>query len=92
MLLVSLIAILIVMLLALLRAFVGPTLFDRILAVNLLGTKTVLFIAILAFLSERAYFLDIAMIYALLNFISTIGVLRFFELKQRKPCNKENSW
>ena len=92
MLLVSLIAMRIVMLLALLRAFVGPTLFDRILAVNLLGTKTVLFIAILAFLSERAYFLDIAMIYALLNFISTIGVLRFFELKQRKPGNKENSW
>ena len=82
MLLASIFAILIVMLLALLRAFVGPTLYDRILAVNLFGTKTVLFIAILGFLSGHTYFLDIAMVYALLNFISIIGVLRFFEHKE----------
>ena len=79
MLIAALVAILIVMLLALLRAFAGPSLYDRILAVNLFGTKTVLLIAILGYVSDRAYFLDIAMIYALLNFIGTIGVLRFFE-------------
>lgn len=88
MLLASIIAILMVMLLALLRAFSGPTLYDRILAVNIFGTKTILFIAVLGFLSGRPEFLDIALVYALLNFISIIGVLRFFEYQQR---NKDNS-
>ncbi|MDK1023464.1 MAG: monovalent cation/H+ antiporter complex subunit F [Gammaproteobacteria bacterium] len=72
-------AILIVMMLALIRAFIGPTLYDRILAVNMFGTKTVLLIAVLGFLTARPDFLDIALAYALINFISIIGVLRFFE-------------
>ncbi len=90
MLLASLLAILIVMLLALLRAFTGPKLYDRILAVNLFGTKTVLFIAILAFLAGKPYLLDIAMVYALLNFISMVGVLRFFEHKEARRENKDS--
>ena len=72
-------AILVAMSLALARAFVGPTLYDRILAVNAVGTKTVLLIALLGFLQGRPQFLDIALVYALINFISTIGVLRYFE-------------
>jgi len=92
MLVATLIAILVVMLLALIRAFAGPTLYDRILAVNLLGTKTVMFIAILGFLSGRAYFLDIAMIYALLNFIGIIGLLRIFEYREAKSNNKGSTW
>lgn len=91
MLLAAVVAILVVMLLALLRAFVGPTLYDRILAVNLFGTKTVLFIAIVGYMSGRAYFLDIAMIYALLNFIATIGILRFFEHQEARLNNKDSS-
>lgn len=91
MLIAAVTAILVVMLLALLRAFAGPTLFDRILAVNLFGTKTVLFIAILGFISGRPYFLDIAMIYALLNFVSVIGILRFFEYQDARLVDKENS-
>jgi len=79
MLVIAIATILLVMLLALLRAFLGPSLYDRILAVNVFGTKTVLFIAVLGFLTGRPDFLDIAMIYALLNFIGVIGVLRFFE-------------
>ncbi len=71
-------AILITMLLALLRAFIGPTLYDRILAVNMFGTKTVLMIAVLGFLTGRPDFLDIALVYALINFIGTIAVLKFF--------------
>ncbi len=71
-------AILITMLLALLRAFIGPTLYDRILAVNMFGTKTVLMIAVLGFLMGRPDFLDIALLYALINFIGTIAVLKFF--------------
>jgi len=70
-------ALLITMLLALLRAFMGPTIYDRILAVNIFGTKTVLMIAVLGFLMGRPEFLDIALVYALINFIGTIAVLKF---------------
>lgn len=72
------VALLITMLFALLRAFVGPTLYDRILAVNTFGTKTVLMVAVLGFLMGRPDFLDIALVYALINFIGTIAVLKFF--------------
>ncbi len=79
------IAILVAMALALVRAFMGPTLYDRILSVNVFGTKTVLFIAILGFLVGRPDFLDVALVYALINFISIIAVLRFFEYKRVDP-------
>ncbi|MDP1932657.1 MAG: monovalent cation/H+ antiporter complex subunit F [Gammaproteobacteria bacterium] len=72
-------AVLVAMILALARAFAGPTLYDRILAVNVFGTKTVLLIAIVGFLMGRPEFLDIVMVYALMNFITVIGILRFFE-------------
>ena len=72
-------AILTVMGLALVRAILGPTVYDRILAVNMFGTKTVLLIAVLGFLTARPDFLDIALAYALINFIGTVAVLRFFE-------------
>lgn len=73
------IAILSVMALALARAMKADTVYDRILGVNMFGTKTALFIAVLGFLSERPDFLDIAIVYALINFIGMIAVLRFFE-------------
>ncbi len=76
---VTTVAILVAMLLALGRALLGPTLYDRILAVNTFGTITVLFIAIFGFLTGRPEFLDIALVYALINFITTIAVLKFFE-------------
>ncbi len=75
----AMIAILIGMILLLTRAFVGPTIYDRLLAVNNFGTKTVLVIALYGFLTERPDFLDIALVYALCNFIATIAVLKFFE-------------
>lgn len=73
------IAILMVMGLVLVRALLGPTVYDRILAVNMFGTKTVLLISLMAFISGRLDVLDIALAYALINFIGTIAVLRFFE-------------
>ena len=76
------IAILAVMALVLVRALKGPTVYDRILAVNMFGTKTVLLLALMAFISERLDVLDIALAYALINFIGTIAVLRFFEYDQ----------
>ena len=72
-------AILVTMALALARAFRGPTVFDRILAVNMFGTKTVLMIAVLGFLMGRTEFLDIALVYALINFVATIAVLKVFK-------------
>lgn len=70
-------ALLVTMALVLLRALLGPTLYDRILAVNLFGTKTVLLLAVLGFLSGRPAFLDVALTYALINFTGVLAVLRF---------------
>jgi len=74
---VAVIAVLVAMALALVRAALGPTVYDRVLAVNAFGTKTVLMIAVLGFLAGRPEFLDIALLYALINFIGTIAVLKF---------------
>lgn len=63
---------------ALVRAAQGPTPFDRLLAVNTVGTLAVLAIAVFGFLTGRPEFLDIALLYALINFIGTIAVLKFF--------------
>ncbi len=71
--------VLISMTLAMVRALLGPTVYDRVLAVNTFGTKTVLLIAALGFLTGRPEFLDLAIVYALINFIATIAVLKFFE-------------
>ena len=73
------VAILVVMALALCRAIKAPTVYDRILGVNMFGTKTVLFIAVVGFFTGRPDFLDIAIVYALINFIGMVAVLRFFE-------------
>jgi len=76
---VTALAILVAMALAMTRALLGPTVYDRVLAVNMFGTKTVLIIAVLGFLTGRPDFLDLALLYALINFIGTLAVLRFFE-------------
>lgn len=73
------VAILVVMILALSRALLGPTIYDRILAINTFGTKTVLLIAVMGLLAGRFDYIDIALVYALINFISIVAVLRFLE-------------
>ena len=70
-------AILATMAFALGRAVAGPTLYDRILALNVFGTKTVLMIAVLGFLTGRPEFLDIGLVYALINFVGVVAVLKF---------------
>jgi len=92
MLIAATIAILVVMIMAIARAVVGPTLYDRILAVNMFGTKTVLLISLLGFVMGRPEFLDIAIVYALINFVIVIGVLRHSDnaiFKTRQPVEKE---
>lgn len=74
-------AILAAMVLALVRLYAGPTLYDRVLAANSFGTKTVLMIGVMGFLTGRPDFLDISLLYALLNFIGTIAVLKFFRYR-----------
>ncbi|MEL6257686.1 MAG: monovalent cation/H+ antiporter complex subunit F [Pseudomonadota bacterium] len=66
------------MAITLLRGFLGPTLYDRVLAVNSFGTKTVLLLGVLGYVMGRPDFLDIAILYALINFVSTIAILKFF--------------
>ena len=73
------IAIVIAMILILIRAMLGPTIYDRVLAVNLFGTKALLLIAVMGFLTNRPEFLDIALVYALINFIATIAIMKFFK-------------
>ena len=60
------------------RLLGGPTLYDRLLAVNSFGTKTVLFLCVFCFIIDRPDGVDIAILYALMNFIATIAVLKFF--------------
>ena len=72
-------AVLLTMALVLIRAFIGPTVYDRILVVNTFGTLSVLLIALYGFLSGRPEFLDIAIVYALINFIATIAVTKYIK-------------
>ena len=70
--------ILVAIALGLIRAFRGPTIYDRILATNMIGTLTVLMVAVLGFMTGRPEFLDIALVYVLISFVSTIAVLRVY--------------
>lgn len=75
---VASLALLTVIAILLVRAFIGPTFTDRILAVNSVGTAVVLLIALFGFLTSRPEFLDIALLYVLINFVGTLAVLKFF--------------
>tara|TARA_B110000503_G_C7045075_1_gene369880 strand:- start:211 stop:483 length:273 start_codon:yes stop_codon:yes gene_type:complete len=72
------IAILVSMALALVRASLGPTVFDRAQAANTIGTLAMLLLAVIGFLNGRPEFLDLAIVYGLLNVIGTIAVLKYF--------------
>jgi multicomponent Na+:H+ antiporter subunit F len=74
---VSMAGVLVTMLLALARAALGPTVVDRIMAANMFGTKTVLLIAVAGFYMGRPEWLDLALVYVLVNFVGTIAVAKF---------------
>ena len=73
------VAVLVTMALAIFRSIKGPTVYDRILAVNAFGTLTVVLISVYGFLNGRPDFLDLALVYALINFIGTIAVSKYVE-------------
>lgn len=75
------VVILVAIAMGLLRAFRGPTLYDRVLAANMIGTLTVLMVAVLGFMTGRPEFLDIALVYVLISFVSTIAVLKVVALR-----------
>ena len=79
----AIIALLITLALTLVRAFLGPCIYDRILAVNSFGTTTVLLIVVGGHTLGWFSYVDIALMYALVNFVGTLAVMRFFE--QYKP-------
>ena len=85
------IGIIISLLLALARAILGPTIYDRILAVNSFGSLTVLALAVVGYLMGRPDFLDIALVYALINFIGTIAVLKFLRYGDFARSSQDNS-
>ena len=65
----------------LVRALKGPTSYDRILSVNAMGTAIVVGVSLLGFVTGHPYFLDLAVVYALVNFVATIAILRFVEYR-----------
>jgi len=75
---IPIIAVLFALLMAVTRALLGPTAFDRLLAANAIGTSAILLLALYGFLTGRPEFLDIGITYALLNLIGTLAVLKFF--------------
>lgn len=78
------------MAMALVRAILGPSVYDRVLAVNMLGTKTVLLLSVIAFLSGRPDFLDLALAYALINFIGVLAVLEFFRKRAERRVSESS--
>jgi len=72
------IAVLLALTFGVIRALRGPTVFDRVLAANAIGTGAIMLLALLGFLTGRPEFLDIGILYALLNIIGTLAVLKFF--------------
>lgn len=74
---VALVGVLVTMFLALLRALLGPSVYDRLLAANVFGTVTILLIAVAGFWAGRPEWLDLAIVYALVNFVGTIAVAKY---------------
>lgn len=91
MIIATLFAIMVSLIMVLLRAWLGPTLFDRILAVNTFGTATVLLICILGFVSERFDYVDIALGYSLINFISTMAILKLYKFDDLGHSEEEET-
>jgi multicomponent Na+:H+ antiporter subunit F len=68
----------------------GPSVYDRVLAVNVFGTKTVLLLSVIAFLYGRPDFLDLALAYALINMVGILAVLEFFQNRARKESRTKD--
>jgi multicomponent Na+:H+ antiporter subunit F len=86
---VAAVAILAALALATARALAGPTVFDRALAGNSIGSGAILLLAMFGFMTGRPEFLDIGILYALLNVIGTLAVLKFFRYGDLSHAGEE---
>ena len=77
-------AIVVTMFMAVIRGLLGPSVYDRVLAMNMFGTKTVLLVAVVAMVMDRPDFLDLALAYALINFIGVLAILQFAQNRQAR--------
>ena len=84
-------ALIVTMSLALIRALKGPSLYDRVLAVNMMGTKTVLLLSVVAYIVDRPDYIDLALAYALINFIGVFAVLEFFRTRGPQVDSSEGA-
>lgn len=66
------------MLMCLIRAVIGDSVFDRIIAINVIGTKIVVLISFVAYIFEEPYILDISLVYAMVSFLTTVVLTRMF--------------
>jgi len=71
-------AVIAALVLVVVRVLKGPTLFDRVLAGNSVGSLAIIFLAVLGFVNGRPEWLDIAITYGVLNLIGTLAILKFF--------------
>jgi len=76
---VGAIMVMLLIFLSMIRALAGPTAADRVVAINIITTYTLIIITLIARIYEQVYFLDIAMVYALMGFITTVGVAKYLE-------------
>jgi len=76
---ISAIILLLLTFLCLTRGALGPTVADRVAAINVIGTKAMVLIALVSFIFGQEFFLDIALVYALIAFVMTIGVAKYME-------------
>jgi multicomponent Na+:H+ antiporter subunit F len=81
-------AVLVTMALALVRGLLGPGVYDRVLAMNMFGTKTVLLVALVAMINGRPDFLDLALAYALINFIGVLAILQFVQNSRKREARE----
>lgn len=65
--------------LCLYRAVKGPSAPDRVIAINVIGTKTLVILILFAFIYRRTLYIDVAIVYALINFLSTLTISRYLE-------------
>lgn len=87
---ITTLAVLLTMALALVRALAGPTVYDRIVAVNVFGTKTVLVVALITYITGHADLIDVALVYALINFIAIVTVLKLVKMGNLAEAGKRD--
>ncbi|WP_440997683.1 monovalent cation/H+ antiporter complex subunit F [Arhodomonas sp. SL1] len=87
---ITTLAVLATMGLALARALLGPTVYDRIVAVNVFGTKTVLVVALITYITGHADLIDVALVYALINFIAIVTVLKLVKMRDLAKAGEQD--